>query len=105
MWVNLSKTNSEAVKNGNYHQKIKSILTANGNGPKKPSNTTITATATATAHKPSATSTKAKSGSSHDGDIAESVSSDKETTKATSIAESKDEKAASRVNSRFFRSD
>ncbi|VDC03044.1 unnamed protein product [Peniophora sp. CBMAI 1063] len=86
---------SEAVANGNYHQKIKSILTANGDGPKKPSNTTIAATAT----KPSATAVKTKSASAHKATSTESTSSDKTASKA----ESKDDKAATRVNSRFFR--
>ncbi|KZV66161.1 glycoside hydrolase family 18 protein [Peniophora sp. CONT] len=89
---------SEAVKNGNYHQKIKSILTANGNGPKKPSNSTISATAS----KPTAT-TKSKSGSSLGSDSTEGSSSGKTATKASTSAESKDENAASRINSRFFR--
>ena len=96
----LNPINSEAVANGNYHQKIKSILTANGDGPKKPANSTITATAS----EPSASAakSKSKSSSSHNAGAAESSDTDKSSTKADS-PKTQDEKAASRVNSRFFR--
>lgn len=99
--TSLKATDSEAVANGNYHQKIKSILTANGDGPNKPANSTVIASAS----KPSATSAKSKSDSSHDSNNTESSNSDKAATKDSTSGDSKDKQAASRVSSRFFRAD